>query len=110
MDETIVFRRLDSQDLLKITGKLVDELRGRFAAMQLGLELTENALHLLADPKPDARYGARPLRRQLQRQLEDPAAELLLSGKLRAGDTLCAKADGSELKLSVRHGSLESIA
>ena len=110
VDETIVFRRLDSQDLLKITEKLVDELRGRFTAMQLGLELTENALRLLADPKPDARYGARPLRRQLQRQLEDPAAELLLSGKLQAGDTLCVRVDGQELELSVRHGSLESIA
>ena len=110
VDETIVFRRLDRQDLLAITKKLVDELRERFAAMQLGLELTDNALNMLADPKPDTRYGARPLRRELQRRIEDPAAELLLSGKLQAGDTLCVRADGQELALSVRHGSLESIA
>jgi ATP-dependent Clp protease ATP-binding subunit ClpA len=78
--------------------------------MQLGLELTDNALNMLAEPKPDTRYGARPLRRELQRRIEDPAAELLLSGKLQAGDTLCVRADGQELELSVRHGSLESIA
>ena len=99
VDETIVFRRLSGEDLMRITRKLLEELRARFGERGLSLQLTEEAVRFLAAAGEDERYGARPLRRAVQHSLEDAAAELLLSGKIRAGDALRADVRGGSLVL-----------
>lgn len=99
VDETIVFHRLPPEDLDRITRKLLEELRGRFADRGLALRVTEEAVRFLARAGEDERFGARPLRRAVQHSLEDAAAELLLEGAVGPGDTLCADVRGDRLIL-----------
>ncbi|MBQ6273038.1 MAG: ATP-dependent Clp protease ATP-binding subunit [Oscillospiraceae bacterium] len=102
VDETIVFHRLGSGELLQITRNLVEELRERFLGLGLRLETPEETLRFLARRGSDGRFGARPLRRALQSSLEDRAAELLLSGKARAGDCITALVRDGEIELEVK--------
>ena len=102
VDETIVFHRLGSGELLQITRNLVEELRERFLGLGLRLEAPEETLRFLARRGSDGRFGARPLRRALQSCLEDRAAELLLAGKARAGDCITALVRDGEIELEVK--------
>ena len=98
VDETLIFRRLDGDDMLAVARLLVGQLQERFAALGLGLRVTEEALRLLARQGCDEKSGARPLRRLLQREIEDPAAELLLGGAVPDGG-LCADAEAGTIVL-----------
>ncbi len=102
VDETIVFHRLGEEELLRITRRLAEELKGRFAGLGLELELSEEALRFLAGQGRDERYGARPLRRALQTGLEDRAAELLLTGRAQPGDRLRAVLRDGKLEIEKR--------
>ena len=99
VDECLIFRRLDVQDMLRITDALLDKLRARFAALGLHLQIPEETARLLAEKGRSESYGARPLRRCIQREITDPAAQLLLEGSLRAGDTLSVQREGEALRL-----------
>ncbi len=101
IDETIVFRRLDSGDMLRITCALLDGVRTRFAALGLRLQVPEETARFLARAGSDLRFGARPLRRAVQYSLEDAAAELLLSEKAAAGDSVCARVEDDRVVLEV---------
>ena len=102
VDETIVFHRLDRKDLTAITENLVREVQKRFEALGLGLQIPGETLRFLADTGSDEKFGARPLRRAVQHSLEDRAAELLLEGRARPGDTLCAELQDGNVELVVR--------
>ena len=86
VDETLVFHLLGPDELLRITRALLEEVRSRFAALGLELEVPEETARFLARRGSDEKSGARPLRRTVQSCLEDRAAELLLAGEIRAGD------------------------
>ena len=101
VDETIVFRRLRREDLLRITDKLLSELRGRFAEKGLALAVSPETAAWLTERGTDEKYGARPLRRAVQHSLEDAAAELLLDGRAVPGDTVTALVRGGALRLEV---------
>ncbi len=88
IDEIVVFHRLDASHLAHIVGLQVDHLRARLAERGLGLEVTESALEHLARAGYDADYGARPLRRVLQREVADPVAIALLRGEYQEGDVV----------------------
>ena len=101
VDETLMFRRLESAELLAIARLQSAELGARFAGLGVTLRVTEAALALLAEQCGNGVNGARGLRRLLQQRIEDPAAELLLQGALRRGGTLVADAaDGGGIVLS----------
>jgi ATP-dependent Clp protease ATP-binding subunit ClpC len=102
VDETIVFHRLEEESLLRITDNLLTELRQRFESLGIRLELPEETRRALTQKAAGEHAGARPLRRLLQRELEDRAAELLLRGEARAGDTLLARAEDGEIVLEIR--------
>ena len=102
VDETIVFHRLGEEDLICIAGNLLEELRQRFAGLGLELAWEEDALRYLAKKGWDERSGARPLRRLLQGSVEDRAAELLLSGEARPGDTLTLSLRDGEILLKTK--------
>ena len=104
VDETIVFHRLGQEELVQITGKMLEELRERFRSLGLALEVPEDTLRFLARAGSDEKFGARPLRRALQTRIEDAASELLLSGRARAGDTICARLRDGDLALEVQRG------
>ncbi|CAN5538256.1 ATP-dependent chaperone ClpB [soil metagenome] len=88
VDETIVFRPLDESQLREIVGLLVDGVARRLAETNLTLEVTDAALTLLAREGYDPVYGARPLRRAIQRRLENPLARRILAGEFVAGSTI----------------------
>ena len=100
IDETLIFRRLNSEDMLAIARLLVHQLQDRFAALGVTLAVSEEALALIARQGCDEKSGARPLRRLLQRRIEDPAAELLLSGALFSGG--CLHADTADGQIVLR--------
>lgn len=102
VDDAIVFRRLTSADVRRIARGLTDAVRERMRALGVQLEVTDAALDLLAERGFDPTYGARPLRRCICTQLEDPAAEALLSGRTGPGDRLIADAKDGKLVLETR--------
>jgi ATP-dependent Clp protease ATP-binding subunit ClpC len=86
IDEIIVFHRLRKESLLAIVEKMLGETRARLAERKLTLELTETAREWLVTNGFDAEYGARPLRRLIQRQVENPLAKQVLAGEYQDGD------------------------
>ena len=91
IDETIVFRQLTEDDIVKIAGRMLAVTAKRMAAQEITLESDDEAVAALAREGFDPQYGARPLRRAIQSQVEDAAAELMLEGTLKSGDTACVK-------------------
>ncbi|GAA1647502.1 ATP-dependent Clp protease ATP-binding subunit [Actinoplanes couchii] len=95
IDDTIVFHRLGEPEILRIvdifTGRVEEQLRAR----GIGLELTAAAKKYLADTGFDPVLGARPLRRTIQRELEDALSERILHGELVAGQTVVVDREGS---------------
>ena len=102
VDEILVFHRLGEEELLRITENLLEELRQRFEGLGLRLEVPEETRRFLARQGYDQHAGARPLRRMLQTRLEDRAAELLLAGAARPGDSISALLRDGEIVLEVK--------
>ncbi len=94
MDETLIFRQLSREDLGRIAQGMVDTFRDRLRDRGVELRLEEGALEALVSAGWDPAYGARPLRRAVTARLEDPAAQLLLEGRLTPGSTLLLTAEG----------------
>ena len=88
LDAALVFPPLEQGELCRIARRLLDETGVRLAAHGVKLDVAEEALSLLAREGSSREYGARPLRRAVARLVEDPAADLLLSGRMKKGDTL----------------------
>jgi ATP-dependent Clp protease ATP-binding subunit ClpB len=88
IDETIVFRPLDEADLRQIVRLLVNSVERRLKESGIELEVTDEALTLLAREGYDPAYGARPLRRVIQRRIENPLARRILAGEFGQGDTV----------------------
>ena len=88
VDETVIFRQLTEADLREIARRMLAATGERMAALGLTFRAEEAAVALLAQKGLDSAYGARPLRRLIRSQVEDPAAEALLAGQFRPGDAL----------------------
>jgi ATP-dependent Clp protease ATP-binding subunit ClpA len=93
IDEVIVFHALTDADLEQIVGLLLNDLDRRLAQQELSLELTPAARALIVREGTDPAYGARPLKRTLQRLVENPLARALVSGQFKPGDRITADAD-----------------
>jgi ATP-dependent Clp protease ATP-binding subunit ClpB len=98
LDEIVVFRALDKAQIRKIARIQTDYLAKRLAERQLKLALSDKALDLLGNVGFDPVYGARPLKRAIQQQLENPLAKEILEGKFQAGDTVAVDAAGGRLQ------------
>ena len=99
VDGTILFRRLDTADVRRIAEGMVGAVTGRMAALGITLTVTDEALSLLAAHGYDPASGARPLRRTIAAELEDPAADALLSGAIRSGDRVTAAVEDGKVAL-----------
>ncbi len=97
IDEIVVFHRLDEAHIGRIVEIQVEQLRRRLAERDLGLELTDAALAHIASVGYDPDFGARPLKRVIQREVSDPVALALLKGEFADGDIVVvdATADGA---------------
>jgi ATP-dependent Clp protease ATP-binding subunit ClpB len=85
VDETVVFHSLGIEDLKRIVYIQLQRLRARLAERQLELEITPAALEFLSHEGFDPAYGARPLKRAIQREIETPLAKRLLAGEIHDG-------------------------
>ena len=99
LDGTLVFHPLDGDSLAAITRQLLDQTGERLSALGVSLQVEEEAVRLLAQAGGDRDYGARPLRRAIAAQVEDPAADLLLEGALCYGGTLRVVAEGDRIQV-----------
>ena len=102
IDEIVVFNALDDQAIEKIAKIQVDKLAGRIAAQDVKFDVTPAALHAVAQAGFDPVYGARPLKRAVQDQLENPVARLLLEGKAAPKDTIVAEVKDGAIGFTVQ--------
>jgi ATP-dependent Clp protease ATP-binding subunit ClpB len=99
IDEIIRFRSLTEDDIAQVVDIQLRHLRDRLAGRRLHLEVSDEAKSWLAKAGYDPVYGARPLKRIIQRSISDPLALALLEGRYREGDTVRADVAGGELVL-----------
>jgi ATP-dependent Clp protease ATP-binding subunit ClpB len=99
IDEIVRFRELTEGDLAQIVEIQLRGLRDRLAARRIGLEVTDAAMAALAHQGYDPAFGARPLKRVIQRELADTLAVQILDGKIAEGDTVTVDAADGELVL-----------
>ena len=97
IDELIVFHALGRAELAKIVDILLRDVRARLAEKDLQLEISPSAKNKLVEAGTDFQYGARPLRRAIQKLIEDPIAEKLLGRAFKKGDTIYVRKAGDEL-------------
>jgi ATP-dependent Clp protease ATP-binding subunit ClpC len=98
IDEIIVFHKLGDEDLKKIVRLMIDNVSKRLAKQDIYLEVTDEALDFMAKEGFDPEYGARPLRRVIQRKIEDSLSEEILAGRIQIGDKV--KVDFKDGKLT----------
>jgi ATP-dependent Clp protease ATP-binding subunit ClpB len=97
IDEVVVFEPLGRDQIAGITQIQLSRLRSRLAERELSLELSPEALDKLIAVGYDPVYGARPLKRAIQRWIENPLAQLILSGQFMPGSSITAKLEGEEI-------------
>ncbi|WP_442906939.1 ATP-dependent Clp protease ATP-binding subunit [Kitasatospora sp. NBC_01246] len=101
IDEVIVFHALSRKDLLKVVDLMLERSRRRLKAQNIDLEITDGAKEWLVNRGYQPEFGARPLRRTIQSELDNRISNLLLDGTVREGDTLIAEVDGGELVVAL---------
>ena len=99
LDAALVFHPLDSQTLAAITQQMLSQTGERLSALGIGLQVEPEAVRLLAQTGAGQDYGARPLRRAIAAQVEDPAADLMLEGCLKKGDSLQVWAEEGQIRV-----------
>jgi ATP-dependent Clp protease ATP-binding subunit ClpC len=109
IDEIIVFRALSEEQLLDITRLLLDRLSRRLRAQRIEVDFTEEAVRLLARDGYDPEFGARPLRRTIQRLVENELSRMLLNGSVDPGDKVAVDAEGDRLRFEVEQGAAPEL-
>ena len=102
LDETILFKPLTKSDIRSIINLLLDDLNNRLADRELHLELTEEAKDFITDHGYDPVYGARPLKRYVQKHVETLTAKIILQGEVSTGDTIVIAVEGDSLTAVIR--------
>ena len=99
IDETIIFHGLSKENLARIVDIQVALLTKRLAEKKFSITLTDNAKNFLIEVGYDPAYGARPLKRAIQRYVQDQLAMQILEGKFSEGDRIVVDADAAKQKL-----------
>ncbi|MEE3254355.1 MAG: ATP-dependent Clp protease ATP-binding subunit, partial [Chloroflexota bacterium] len=111
VDETIVFRSLTKQEINAIVDLELDKLRLRLNSRNLDLNISDPAKLFLSDKGYDPEYGARPLRRVIQRHVEDPLSDMLLASPIQAGLVMIdLNADKDEIKIHIDEKEVTTVA
>jgi ATP-dependent Clp protease ATP-binding subunit ClpC len=104
IDEIVVFHSLTEREIREIVDLMLNRVRAALAERHIALESTDAAKELLARQGYDPQFGARPLRRTVQKLVENPASSAILRGEFSDGDTILLDAEGDQLKLSLLVG------
>ncbi|MEV0253910.1 ATP-dependent Clp protease ATP-binding subunit [Streptomyces sp. NPDC050732] len=110
IDEIVIFRRLTDEQLRQVTDLLLEETRRRLHAQDVAIEFTPEAVDWLARRGHQPEYGARPLRRTIQREVDNRLSRLLLDGKLTAGSQVLVEVADDALSVRVTRHSSSTIA
>ena len=105
IDEVIVFKALSKEQTAEIARLLLERTKRRLHAQDIEVEFTEPALELLAEEGFDPEFGARPLRRTIQRQVDNELSRMVLGGSLNPGDKVVVSAEESSLAFEVLEGA-----
>jgi ATP-dependent Clp protease ATP-binding subunit ClpB len=98
IDEVVVFHGLGREDVSAILSVQLKRLASRLASLNMGLDIQNEVLDLLGESSFDPAYGARPLKRAIQSEVENPLSKLILEGQFSSGDTI---------SIGVANGSLQ---
>jgi ATP-dependent Clp protease ATP-binding subunit ClpB len=109
IDETVLFKPLTLPELEKIVELMLGDLRKRLADRGLTLEVTEQARRFMASAGFDPVFGARPLRRYLQRELETRIGRALLKGDIREGTTIVVDVEAGEITVTWRQPAEQEV-
>ena len=99
VDELVVFHALTQEEILQIADLMLRQMQKRLSGMGITLSYDAAVTRLLAEAGYDEKIGARPLRRAIQRQVEDALSEEIISGRLKLGDSVQATVEDGKLKL-----------
>ena len=105
IDEIIVFRALTKEQIVDIARLLLDRTQRRLRAQDIAVEFTDGAVELLAEEGFDPEFGARPLRRTIQRRVDNELASMILGGSLNPGDKVIVGAEEGRLTFEVLEGA-----
>ena len=108
IDDIVIFHPLDRDEIRKIVGLQLNRLSGRLAANGLHLSVSDAAVNAIADGGYDPTYGARPLKRVIQREIQNPLATALLRSAYEEGSTVYVDHNGSEFTFSDKPSELVS--
>ena len=106
IDEIIVFKSLTEDEIVKIVDLMVSDLRERLIEQNMTINLTPAASRFVAKEGTDLSYGARPLRRAIQRLIEDPLSEQLLEGRWTSGSVIDVDVEDGKLVFNAGSGSI----
>jgi ATP-dependent Clp protease ATP-binding subunit ClpC len=110
IDEIVLFRKLDQPQLREIVRLLLGATSARLAGRDVDLEVTEAAVDWLAEHGYEPEYGARPLRRLIQREVDDRIAEAFVDGSLVDGGAVTVDAAGDEIVVRAARSTLAQAA
>ncbi len=102
VDETIIFKQLTKEELIEIISLMLTDLSEGLLEKGISLDVTEEAKEVILNKSYKKEYGARPMRRYIERNIEDALAQKLIMGELLAGQTAKVLAENNELKIEVR--------
>jgi len=100
VDELIVFRHLSKPDVVKIVDLVIEEMLAKVSDRDIEINLSKTAKEFIADKGFDPQFGARPLKRAIQKYVEDPIAEEMLKGNFPDGSSITVKKKGDKLSFS----------
>ena len=101
VDEIVIFNQLSQEELMKIVDLMLDDTKKALANKNISLEITDNAKKYLLEKGTDVKYGARPLRRAIQRYLEDELSDMILRNDLLNGNTVKVDLQDDKLVFNV---------
>jgi ATP-dependent Clp protease ATP-binding subunit ClpB len=102
LDEIIMFKPLTKDNISGIIQLIIADLNNRLADRDIGIELTDEAVRFIADNAYDPVYGARPLKRYIQKYVETLSARLILEDRLETGDTIMIVVKDNELAAEIK--------
>ena len=100
LDETILFKPLTKDNIGSIIRLILADINRRLADRELRIEISDRAQHFIVEQGYDPVYGARPLKRYIQKHVETLAARLILADRVKVGDTIQIELDSSETELT----------